>query len=57
MDSGPIATAVRTFLLDPYSVRDTAISNVADFGNGAQGVCVAANAGLVLGNPKIRSSA
>ncbi|WP_205747888.1 hypothetical protein [Devosia sp. FKR38] len=39
-----IVEAARNILFDPYSVRDAQISNVADFGNGTQGVCVLANA-------------
>lgn len=38
-----IVEAARNLLFDPYSVRDAQISNVADFGNGTQGVCVLAN--------------
>ena len=38
-----IVRDARTFLVDPYSVRDAGISNVATFSNGTQGVCVRAN--------------
>lgn len=38
-----IVRDARTFLADPYSVRDAGISNVATFNNGSQGVCVRAN--------------
>ncbi len=39
-----IVAAACDILFDPYSVRDAEISNVADFGNGTQGVCVKVNA-------------
>jgi hypothetical protein len=38
-----IVRDARTFLADPYSVRDAGISNVATFNDGSQGVCVRAN--------------
>lgn len=61
--SGPIAAArpasasikaqivrdARDFLLDPYSVRDAEISNVATFADGTQGVCVKANTKNAMG--------
>lgn len=44
-----IVRDARTFLADPYSVRDAGISNVATFNNGSQGVCVRANAKNKMG--------
>lgn len=38
-----IVDAARDYLIDPYSVRDAEISNVATFRDGTQGVCVKAN--------------
>ena len=38
-----IVRDARTFLVDPYSVRDAGISNVATFNSGIQGICVRAN--------------
>lgn len=51
-----IAAAARDILFDPYSVRDTAISNVADFGNGTQGVCVLVNSKNRMGGYTGRTS-
>lgn len=39
-----IVRDARDYLVDPYSVRDAEISNVATFSDGSQGVCVKANA-------------
>ncbi|MEI4234991.1 hypothetical protein [Roseovarius sp. D22-M7] len=44
-----IVRDARTFLADPYSVRDAGISNVATFNNGLQGVCVRANSKNKMG--------
>jgi hypothetical protein len=44
-----IVEAARDILFDPYSVRDAEISNVADFGNGTQGVCVKVNSKNQMG--------
>lgn len=44
-----IVQDARTFLADPYSIRDAGISNVATFNNGSQGVCVRANAKNKMG--------
>lgn len=38
-----IVRDARDLLVDPYSIRDAAISDVATFTNGTQGVCVKAN--------------
>ena len=44
-----IVADARTFLADPYSVRDAGISNVATFSDGTQGICVRANARNAMG--------
>jgi hypothetical protein len=68
--SGPIANSVpasasiksqivrdaRDLLLDPYSIRDAEISNVATFADGTQGVCVKANAKNAIGGYTGRQS-
>lgn len=51
-----IVEAARNILFDPYSVRDAQISNVADFSNGTQGVCVLANAKNRMGGYTGRQS-
>ena len=51
-----ITSAARDILYDPYSVRDTAISNVADFGDGTQGVCVLVNSKNMYGGYTGRKS-
>lgn len=51
-----IVAAARDILFDPYSVRDAEISNVADFGNGTQGVCVKVNAKNRMGGYTGRQS-
>lgn len=51
-----IVAAAREMLFDPYSVRDAQISNVADFGNGTQGVCVRLNSKNRMGGYTGRTS-
>ena len=53
---GQIVRDARDFLLDPYTVRDAEISNVATFSDGTQGVCVRANAKNAMGGYTGRQS-